>query len=431
MIGTTVLRDADRACRRMERRERHRRAGALPGGARPAPRRAHRGSTTCEPGDALRRPGEDAVAAATRLVRGLDCSCLPIQGPPGTGKTFTSAHAIVDLIVRWQASGHHRQQPRRHHEPSRRGDARGGDAQGRHHGDADASTVRAAPIPIVTAVNDSKIVESALAAGEVQLVAGTAWLFARPGMEESLDHLFVDEAGQMSLANVVAVGTAARNLVLVGDPQQLSQPSKGTHPAGAGVARSNTSSTVRTPCRRSEVSSSSRRTGCTRTISAFVSELSYEDRLVSVGPMPSAARRGRGRARRARTALAPRRARGQQAVVRRGGRGGRSLLRVAPRAPLDRRQRRRAADHDRRRPRRRPVQRPGARDRSRCCRTAPESAPSTSSRVRRRRSRSCRWRRRAPPMCHEVWSSCSARTASTSPSHGRGRWRSSSPARPC
>jgi uncharacterized protein len=52
-------------------------------------------------------------------------------------------------------------------------------------------------------------------------------------MAEALDALVVDEAGQMSLANVVAVGGAARNLVLLGDPQQLSQPSRGTHPPGA------------------------------------------------------------------------------------------------------------------------------------------------------------------------------------------------------
>lgn len=56
-------------------------------------------------------------------------------------------------------------------------------------------------------------------------------------MAESVDVLFVDEAGQLSLANVVAVAPAARNLVLVGDPQQqLSAPLKGTHPDGAGAS---------------------------------------------------------------------------------------------------------------------------------------------------------------------------------------------------
>ena len=36
-----------------------------------------------------------------------------------------------------------------------------------------------------------------------------------------MDWLFVDEAGQVGLANMVAMARAARNIVLVGDPRQL------------------------------------------------------------------------------------------------------------------------------------------------------------------------------------------------------------------
>jgi uncharacterized protein len=68
------------------------------------------------------------------------------------------------------------------------------------------------------------------------LVAGTAWLFARPEYDQQLDCLFVDEAGQMSLANIVAVGTSARNLVLVGDSMQLAQPTQGVHPGDSGLS---------------------------------------------------------------------------------------------------------------------------------------------------------------------------------------------------
>jgi uncharacterized protein len=64
------------------------------------------------------------------------------------------------------------------------------------------------------------------------LLAGTAWLWAREDMERSVDVLFVDEAGQFSLANAVAVAPAAPKLVLLGDPQQLNQPQKGIHPPG-------------------------------------------------------------------------------------------------------------------------------------------------------------------------------------------------------
>jgi uncharacterized protein len=70
----------------------------------------------------------------------------------------------------------------------------------------------------------------------VEVIAGTAWLWAREEMANSVDVLFVDEAGQMSLANVLAVSQAAGSLVLLGDPQQLEQPQKGIHPPGADVS---------------------------------------------------------------------------------------------------------------------------------------------------------------------------------------------------
>jgi uncharacterized protein len=68
------------------------------------------------------------------------------------------------------------------------------------------------------------------------LVAGTAWLFASPDFDQALDALFIDEAGQMSLANALAAATSARQLFLLGDPRQLAQPTRGDHPDGVGVS---------------------------------------------------------------------------------------------------------------------------------------------------------------------------------------------------
>ena len=65
---------------------------------------------------------------------------------------------------------------------------------------------------------------------------GTAWLFARAELDQALDFLFVDEAGQVSLANIVAMGLSARNLVLIGDQMQLGQPIQGVHPGDSGQA---------------------------------------------------------------------------------------------------------------------------------------------------------------------------------------------------
>ena len=75
------------------------------------------------------------------------------------------------------------------------------------------------------------------AIGEERTVAGgTAWFWARSDAADSVDVLFVDEAAQMSLANVLAVSQAARSVVLLGDPQQLEQPMQGSHPEGTDVS---------------------------------------------------------------------------------------------------------------------------------------------------------------------------------------------------
>src|SRR5690606_32259792 len=75
----------------------------------------------------------------------------------------------------------------------------------------------------------------------VPLIGGTAWLFARNEWveddgENMLDFLFVDEAGQVCLANAVAVSRSTKNLVLLGDQMQLEQPVKGRHPGDSGLS---------------------------------------------------------------------------------------------------------------------------------------------------------------------------------------------------
>ena len=88
----------------------------------------------------------------------------------------------------------------------------------------------------VARCGDNADAASRLANGEVDVMGGTAFLWARPEFAGTVDTLFVDEAGQMSLANAVAVARAARRLVLLGDPRQLEQPQKGAHPDGVGVS---------------------------------------------------------------------------------------------------------------------------------------------------------------------------------------------------
>ncbi len=114
------------------------------------------------------------------------------------------------------------------------------------------------------------------------LVGGSAWLWARPELRESVDVLVIDEAGQFSLANAVAVCPAAKSLVLLGDPQQLTQPTQATHPYGAGV------SALEHILEGHETMPPDRGVFLEKTyrmhpsVTAFVSELSYEDRLEPV-----------------------------------------------------------------------------------------------------------------------------------------------------
>ena len=87
-------------------------------------------------------------------------------------------------------------------------------------------------MPLITSHDDNPLVLDA----ELNLTGGTAWHYCLEEADGSLDYLFIDEAGQISLADALALGTAARNIVLLGDPQQLPQVSQGTHPTGSGAS---------------------------------------------------------------------------------------------------------------------------------------------------------------------------------------------------
>jgi predicted RecB family nuclease len=184
-------------------------------------------------GTALRLANETPVQAAVRLGLALDHGTLAIQGPPGSGKTYTAAQMIVALVAAGKRIGvtanSHKvignaldaidRAARKTGVPVRIGQRHGNDEK------------PASPIAQPLATNAEA--REALLAHELDVVGSTAWLWSRPEMEGAIDVLFVDEAGQFSLANAIAVSTAAASLVLLGDPQQLEQPLQGSHPPGA------------------------------------------------------------------------------------------------------------------------------------------------------------------------------------------------------
>jgi predicted RecB family nuclease len=188
--------------------------------------------------DSAANPNRPIVGLARDLALDLPAAAtvLSIQGPPGTGKTFTGARMIVELV----RTGHRVGISAQAHKAITNLLA---ETIGAGHNDGvpiraiqrvDAGQ-GAGEFEEVTEGSNDDVVKG-LAGGTVDVVAGTSWLFARPELDGTLDVLFVDEAGQQSLANTVAAATAARSIVLLGDPNQLPQVSQGTHPDGAGAS---------------------------------------------------------------------------------------------------------------------------------------------------------------------------------------------------
>lgn len=250
-------------------------------------------------GRPLRDRGTTLVASAIELSAGLHESVLPIQGPPGSGKTYTAARVIVDRVragERVAVTAFTHAAIRNLLDATIEAAAEAGRDLTIVQKISDQS--QAVQHPWVTAVESAEGA-SALAAG-ADVVAGTAWFMAREDMIGCADVLIVDEAGQLSLANVVAVAPVASKLVLVGDPQQLSQPSKGTHPDGVGVSALEhlLAGSATVPPERGLLLDETRRLH--PDICGFISEQMYDGRLTSfegcerqeIGPGPLVAGSG-------------------------------------------------------------------------------------------------------------------------------------------
>ncbi len=176
---------------------------------------------------------EERLRQIIDAVKNLDNSYLTIQGPPGAGKSYTGTRVIAELLT----SG-----------------ARVGIASNSHKA-INNLLLSTATYCIQQKINghfvctkDSEPELQELGVTIVKnnelancIVSGcvlgtTAWGFARDDMANQLDYLFVDEAGQVSVANLVAMSRSANNLILMGDQMQLGQPSQGSHPAESGLS---------------------------------------------------------------------------------------------------------------------------------------------------------------------------------------------------
>jgi hypothetical protein len=179
------------------------------------------------PGTPLVGEGEDTVLAIQRLALALDHSVLAVQGPPGSGKTYRAAEMIVALVRAGKRVGVTSNSHRVIKSVLRAVAERDSAVRSLHIEDADEPD---APFEFS---KDYARIRARLDAGELDVVGGTSWAWVTDHLQQSVHVLVVDEAGQMSLANVLAVSSAAQSLVLFGDPAQLDQPQKGSHPPGA------------------------------------------------------------------------------------------------------------------------------------------------------------------------------------------------------
>jgi uncharacterized protein len=187
-------------------------------------------------GQEIQRKDELSLEAALRVAGAIEGDVFPIQGPPGAGKTYTGARMICALAQAGKTVG----VTANSHKVIR--NLLDGVVKAAEEMSIDARCIQK-PKETETEADQPRLkfvkksADFLAAIGSTADVAGaTAWFWASPDAASSVDVLFIDEAAQMSLANVLAISQAATSVVLLGDPQQLDQPTQGTHPEGVGVS---------------------------------------------------------------------------------------------------------------------------------------------------------------------------------------------------
>ena len=174
--------------------------------------------------------GDDYLPALIHAVENLDQSVLAVQGPPGSGKTYLGSRTIAHLVAQGKrigvvANSH-----------SAVENLLAGCIEAGVSGEAIAKQKKAgeAGKKAWTTPSDYKVLGNWRAKQQGgYVIGGTAWTFCSPKvLEEDLDFIFIDEAAQFSLVDAIAVAQGAKNLVLLGDPQQLTQVVQAVHPGG-------------------------------------------------------------------------------------------------------------------------------------------------------------------------------------------------------
>jgi uncharacterized protein len=171
-------------------------------------------------------------------VQALDRSYLFVQGPPGSGKTTMGAWAIVDLIAAGKRVGVMANSHKAVHNLLRKVEEtakeRGISFAGAHK---ETETEGSAYVSVrgcdfVVSVEDIAALSDPLC----QLASGTPYAWTSAKLAGDFDYLFVDEAGQIPIADALGASLKADNVVFLGDPLQLPQVSQGSHPIGTNLS---------------------------------------------------------------------------------------------------------------------------------------------------------------------------------------------------
>lgn len=168
-----------------------------------------------------------------KAVINLNNSYLTIQGPPGAGKTYTGKHLIAELIKKGKRIGI----TSNSHKAINNlliSTAEYCQKEGILGHFACTRNTDVVIDELSISVLENKGIADFLQSSCV--IGATAWGFSREELENAFDYLFIDEAGQVSVANLIAMSRSTSNIVLMGDQMQLGQPSQGSHPEESGLS---------------------------------------------------------------------------------------------------------------------------------------------------------------------------------------------------
>ena len=180
----------------------------------------------------------DFIKEIPKIISNLNNSYIYIQGPPGTGKTFQASNAIIELLKQKKKIAITGLSHKVIHNLLQKVEDMAKEKQltiiGYKRGNLeDEDTIFNGDF-IKTHEKDPVFMNALKIKDAGQIFAGTKYHLASSYYDNKIDYLFIDEAGQVSLADLISIGNIAKNIVLIGDQNQLGQPIKGTHPNESG-----------------------------------------------------------------------------------------------------------------------------------------------------------------------------------------------------